>query len=94
MSYFFRRCLSEGRAKAIMSSITGTRTGLAAERTYLLKTLPKAIGRHFAESVRERDSGPILRGFMILFGTACVGGQFIRTRVGRPPAFRDASKAQ
>lgn len=41
--YFLSRCYSEGLSKAQVSRFVGSRKGLANERTYTFKTLPRGV---------------------------------------------------
>jgi GT2 family glycosyltransferase len=52
-SYFVRRCYREGRSKAEVTRLAGTRDGLSSERSYLRSTIPSGIAR----SIREASSG-------------------------------------
>jgi len=44
-SYFWRRCLAEGRSKAVVATFAGAGAATAAERTYATRTLPRGVGR-------------------------------------------------
>ncbi len=46
--YFARRCYHEGRSKAVVSRLVGSRDGLSSERTYVTKVLPEAVVRGVA----------------------------------------------
>lgn len=48
-SYFVRRCFDEGRSKASLTSMQGTRLGLASEATYVTRTLPRAVLKYLAK---------------------------------------------
>lgn len=51
--YFAERCRLEGGSKAVLTTLTGTQSGLASERRYVRVVLPRAI---------LRDLGGALRG--------------------------------
>ncbi len=69
--YFARRCYHEGRSKAAMTALVGTRAGLSSERTYVIKTLVRGIGIHVAQAVRG-DLWGLPRAAMLPVGLACV----------------------
>jgi O-antigen biosynthesis protein len=45
LQYFLSRCWSEGLSKAVIASLVGSDAGLAAERVYLLRALPRDVVR-------------------------------------------------
>jgi O-antigen biosynthesis protein len=71
-SYFLRRCVQEGRSKAHLTTTLGARSGLATERQYLRRTLPKGVWRGLCDPFRLDWTGP-LRSTAILLGLAGVG---------------------
>lgn len=56
--YLRRRCLAEGRSKALVTRLVGGDAGLRSERSYVLKTLPRAALREFRMALRSRQSAP------------------------------------
>nr|WP_272923822.1 glycosyltransferase family 2 protein [Streptomyces sp. SID3343] len=50
--YFRARCWAEGLSKAAVSRHTGARRALAAERSYLSSTIPRALVRPFVSDAR------------------------------------------
>lgn len=70
VSYFVRRCIAEGRSKAIISVLVGLDSGLASERTYTTRVLPAGVLRNLAAAVRGRDARPLGRAAMIVAGLA------------------------
>ncbi len=54
-AYFRRQCFNEGRGKALMSELVGSREGLSAERSQALRVLP-------ARGDRRRQEGPLRAG--------------------------------
>jgi GT2 family glycosyltransferase len=85
--YFRRRCYSEGRSKAVVARLVGSRAGLAAERAYTLRTLPSGFVRGLRE-IRDDRAG-LLRAAAILAGllaTTCgyVSAHTPRAGRGRP----------
>jgi glucosyl-dolichyl phosphate glucuronosyltransferase len=75
LSYFLARCAAEGRSKAIVASLAGPAEGLSAERSYLRRTLPAAIGRNLRGTVRG-DLAGILRAGAIAAGAILTGGSY------------------
>lgn len=47
-AYFAKRCRAEGISKARVSRLAGSDAALAAERTYVARTLPAGVGRRLA----------------------------------------------
>jgi len=70
VSYFRARCYAEGRSKALVVRYVGTRDGLASERTYTLRTLPRGVAHGLGESVRRGDPMGAVRAAMIVMGLA------------------------
>lgn len=88
--YFLRRCLGEGVSKARVARLVGTDDGLASERDYVRRTLPRAAGRELARAARGRP-GAVGAVTMIGMGLAAAGlgylGETLRhPRRPAPPA--------
>jgi cellulose synthase/poly-beta-1,6-N-acetylglucosamine synthase-like glycosyltransferase len=79
--YFRRRCLSEGRSKAVVAHLAGTEAGLSAERDYARRTLPHGVRRELSTS-HTGDHGGLLRAGVIVAGLAVTttGYLFARAR--------------
>jgi glucosyl-dolichyl phosphate glucuronosyltransferase len=43
VSYFVRRCLHEGRSKAVLTRLCGSRSSLQSERSFATRTLPSGL---------------------------------------------------
>ena len=87
--YFRRRCLNEGRSKALVTAHVGSRTGLSTESQYTFRTLPAGVGRSVARAVRNTKPTEMLRGFAIVAGLAVTTIGYLSGRVGarkRPPS--------
>lgn len=69
-AYFRGRCYAEGLSKARISRLIGTSAGLAAERSYVRRTLPSGIARALATSVVDRDFAAFTRAGAIVAGLA------------------------
>jgi GT2 family glycosyltransferase len=55
--YFFARCWAEGRSKAIVTRHVGPSAGLASERAYVTRTLPRGVLTHMRAGVVGDRSG-------------------------------------
>jgi glucosyl-dolichyl phosphate glucuronosyltransferase len=73
--YFVRRCRMEGTAKAVLTSLTGTKEGLGSERRYVL-SLVRAVIRELCQA-KPRRAAAICLGFGI------TGYAYVRTRFTR-----------
>jgi GT2 family glycosyltransferase len=73
--YFRARCFAEGQAKAQVRRLVGAGGALATERTYTLRTLPRALGRHLGDAARHAGGPGALRAGAIVAGlTLTVAG--------------------
>ncbi len=68
--YFRSRCYFEGRSKAVVAWISGTKDGLASERAHTLRTLPKGVICGIADGVIHRDPTGFARAGVIVAGFA------------------------
>jgi hypothetical protein len=77
--YFLARCWAEGLSKAGVSSLVGPASGLAAERRYLVRSLPRALLRSLRLLPRHPRSalGQIAAVFA---GTSCAVAGLLRGR--------------
>jgi glucosyl-dolichyl phosphate glucuronosyltransferase len=66
-SYFRSRCYAEGLSKAVVARRVGTRDGLASERAYTLRQLPRAVARELVSGVTG-DAAGFLRATSVLLG--------------------------
>ncbi len=78
-SYFRRRCLAEGRSKALVSRLAGSDQALSTERGYVLRTLPRGVARGLAELLRGDTGGPA-RAWAIIEGTGLTAVSYARAR--------------
>lgn len=67
-NYFRARCYAEGRSKALISWLVGAGNGLASERTYTFRTLPRGIAHGFIETVCSHNLDGFYRSAAIVFG--------------------------
>jgi hypothetical protein len=59
-SYFRARCWSEGLSKAAVTARIGSDDGLSSERSYVLRTLPRALASGVREGLRgDRGGGSV-----------------------------------
>ena len=66
--YFLSRCFLEGRSKAQLARLVGSRAGLSSERSYTLRTLPAGIVLGLYDTVAQRNWYGIARASAILVG--------------------------
>jgi glucosyl-dolichyl phosphate glucuronosyltransferase len=79
-SYFRSRCWAEGLSKAAVSSLVGSRSGLASERTHVLKAMPKELTASLgAVARRPRDS--TAKVALIVSGAAVAAAGLVRGRM-------------
>ena len=70
--FFLRRCYQEGRGKVRMARLVGW-AGLAAERAYLTRTVPRALARGLSDAVRGRSAAALAQCAAALAGLAVAG---------------------
>lgn len=81
-AYFRSRCWSEGLSKAQMTRVVGSRTGLAAERTYSTVTLPRGVLRNLGLALRG-DPAALARAAVIVIGLAYTTAGYVTASVSR-----------
>jgi GT2 family glycosyltransferase len=72
--YFLARCWAEGRSKAIVARHVGASAGLASERTYVLRTLPRGVVTHLGRGMRGELSGFVRAGAIVVGLSVTVAG--------------------
>lgn len=82
--YFRRRCIAEGRSKAVVSTLAGTDAALASEQTYVRRTLPAGILRGLRDTAGG-DLGGLARAWAIVEGAALTAASYLlaKRRIGR-----------
>jgi glycosyltransferase involved in cell wall biosynthesis len=80
VSYFVRRCFSEGLSKARLARLVGRDRGLASERSYALRTLPDGVLRGLGDTVTKRDLGGVLRSGAIVLGLVVTTAGYLAGR--------------
>jgi Predicted glycosyltransferases len=81
-TYFRSRCFHEGRSKAILSRLEGTRDGLSSERSYMIRVLPAGVLRGIGDLLRG-DRGGGERAAAIVAGTFITIFGYVSGRVGQ-----------
>lgn len=81
--YFRARCYAEGLSKAAVADRTGRRDGLASERAYVLRTLPRGVLAGVVETLTLRDLAGGLRGLGILTGLLVTTSGYVVGSLGR-----------
>jgi glycosyltransferase involved in cell wall biosynthesis len=66
--YFRARCYGEGLSKAEVVRRGGSMRGLASERTYTFRTLPRGVVREVMGVLADRDPAGVLRATGIALG--------------------------
>jgi hypothetical protein len=79
--YMIARAKAEGVSKADVSAQAGAGPALHTERRYVASTLPRAVVRGVAESVRTRDSAGLRRAAMIVAVLTVTAGHYGRHRI-------------
>ncbi len=79
--YFRARCFAEGISKTQISRLVGTEDGLASERAYTMRALPRAVRRELGLAVRTLDPKGIARAATVVTGVATTAGGYAAARV-------------
>jgi len=72
-AYFRARCYAEGRSKAVVTQLTGAGVGLASERTYAGRVLPRAAACAIADALIRREGAEVARALAIVAGLLLTG---------------------
>ncbi len=86
--YFHSRCYFEGGSKAVVSWLVGAQEGLASERTYTLRILPRGILRGLQDALLRGDRSGFTRAVAIASGLAITGVGYLRGRISTLEAAR------
>jgi glycosyltransferase involved in cell wall biosynthesis len=89
--YFRSRCYAEGLSKALVSRLVGTGEGLASERSYAFRTLPRGALKGIGDGLFRRDPVGLARAGAIIAGLAVttsgyLAGMTAVVPLGRPVA--------
>jgi hypothetical protein len=55
--YYLSRCYAEGQSKALISRLVGASDGLASERSYTMRVLPRGVLRGLADAITGDVAG-------------------------------------
>ena len=78
--YFRTRCFAEGISKGRLASLLGADSALSTERTYVTKTLTRAMARSIVGPVRG-DPSQLLQGAAIISGLTFTVAGYCRERI-------------
>jgi glycosyltransferase involved in cell wall biosynthesis/GT2 family glycosyltransferase len=87
-SYFRDRCYAEGLSKALVSKLVGQQDGLSAERTHVLKTLPKGFFKGIGDAFKG-DLHGIQRAAAILLGLYLTTLGYVKGRMSKNAVLSD-----
>jgi GT2 family glycosyltransferase len=85
-AYFRSRCYAEGISKTYVSRLVGSRDGLASERHYTTRALPRAFVRELSGAARRRDRAGLARAATLVTGIATTTAGFASARLRRDRA--------
>lgn len=77
LAYFRSRCYAEGLSKALIARQVGSHDGLEVERSYVTRTLSRAIARNLVEAAVRRDPAPLARAASVIAGLAIVTAGYL-----------------
>lgn len=80
--YFIARCYGEGGSKALVAAGVGTADGLASERAYTFRVLPRAVARGIWGAAARRDAAGLLRAGAVVSGLLVTTIGYASGRVG------------
>ena len=86
--YFRSRCYFEGGSKAVVSWLQGSRKGLASERAYTLRTLPRGVARGLTDTFWQRDLTGVARAGAIVAGLAITTAGYLMGKIRLAEAAR------
>lgn len=70
LRYFRSRCFAEGRSKARVTRLSGATAGLASERRYTARVLPRGVAERVGQAARDRRLAPLRAAAAIPVGLA------------------------
>lgn len=77
-AYFRRRCLAEGRSKAIVAGLAGAGSALESERAYVRTVLPSGVVRGLRDAAAGHGAG-LGRAVAIVEGLALTAYAYVST---------------
>lgn len=78
--YFWTRCWAEGLSKAAVSSLVGTKSGLAAERSHIVTAIPRELA-HNLGLITHQPRVAFTRSSLIVAGTLITAAGFLKGAV-------------
>lgn len=92
LRYFLSRGFAEGRSKARVTRLSGATAGLATERRYTVRVLPRGVVRRLLEVISKRRLGPLAAAGAILAGLGYTAAGYAYGMLfdGRPARHVDA----
>lgn len=89
--YFLTRCFAEGMTKAKLADLAGRADGLASERSYVARVLPRGVLRGISQVVSHRDPAGLARSLVIVAGLIVTTSGYVRGS-RREPGLRSGSQ--
>lgn len=93
LRYFTSRCRHEGRSKAILSEMVGSEAGLAAERSYVVRTLSTGVGRYLRGSVTGNGFSELSRILVMILGLLVTASAHATAMLRRRSRTEDSGSA-
>jgi len=81
-SYFVSRCYSEGRSKAVVARLVGSKDALSSEVSYATRVLPAGVVRGIRDALLRSDRAGWGRAAAIVVGFAATVAGFAAGRIG------------
>jgi len=81
--YFRQRCYAEGLSKAQVTGLVGSQDGLASERSYTMRTLPKGVLKGVRDSLRQRKLDGLSRAAAIMAGLVITTFGYLVGRISK-----------
>ena len=88
--YFLSRCWSEGRSKAVVTDLVGRSDGLASERSYVSRVLPRGVIIGMRDALRGDFYGPA-RSAAIVAGLLATTAGYVQASLSMRAAGRAAA---
>ncbi len=80
--YFVSRCYAEGRSKAVVARLVGSRDALSSEFGYATRVLPAGVVRGVRDALLRSDRAGWARAGAIVVGFAATVAGFAAARIG------------
>ena len=83
--YFRARCYAEGLSKAMVARFVGAHDGLASERAYTLRTLPRGVVQGLQDTVVRGHAADVARAGAIVVGLLFTTSGYLKGRLSKLP---------